>query len=144
MPGGRLSELYSARLVLLVSVLLNILASLLTPLASGLDHRLLAALRLVAGAGGGLSFPALNVMISAWAPPQERASVASICFGGASLGTVISTLTSGIEDELDLELSFLLFRSSDDILWLGICVLCSWQPLLYLVFSLAWPELAPW
>ena len=99
MPGGRLSELYSARLVLLVSVLLNILASLLTPLASGLDHRLLAALRLVAGCGGGFSFPALNVMISAWAPPQERASVASICFGGASLGTVISTLTSGDQDQ---------------------------------------------
>ena len=37
-------------LVFLVSVLLNILASLLTPLASGLDHRLLAALRLVAEA----------------------------------------------------------------------------------------------
>ena len=98
MPGGRLSELYSARLVFLVSVLLNILASLLTPLASGLDYRLLSALRLVAGAGGGFSFPSLNVMISAWSPPQERASVASICFGGASLGTVISTLTSGNQE----------------------------------------------
>ena len=100
-PGGRLAELHSARLVFLVSVLLNILASLLTPLASALDHRVLAALRLVAGCGGGCTFPALNVMIAAWSPPQERSSVASICFGGASLGTVISTLTSGIEDELD-------------------------------------------
>ena len=140
-PGGRLAELHSARLVFLASVLLNILASLLTPLASALDHRVLAALRLVAGCGGGCTFPALNVMIAAWSPPQERSSVASICFGGASLGTVISTLTSGIEDELDLEPTFLLFRSSDDILWLGICVLCSWQPLLYLVFSMAWPGL---
>ena len=49
-PGGSLPELHSARLVFLVSVLLSILASLLTPLASGLDHRLLAALRLVAEA----------------------------------------------------------------------------------------------
>ena len=100
-PGGRLAELHSARLVFLASVLLNILASLLTPLASALDHRVLAALRLVAGCGGGCTFPALNVMIAAWSPPQERSSVASICFGGASLGTVISTLTSGIEDELE-------------------------------------------
>ena len=116
MPGGRLSELYSARLVFLVSVLLNILASLLTPLASGLDYRLLAALRLVAGAGGGFSFPSLNVMISAWAPPQERASVASICFGGASLGTVISTLTSGNQWSQNLHsLSFKFVSHHTDI-----------------------------
>ena len=101
-PGGRLAELYSARLVFLASVLLNIMATLLTPLASALDYRVLACLRLVAGCGGGCTFPALNVMITAWSPPRERASVSSICFGGASLGTVISTLTSGIEDGLEL------------------------------------------
>ena len=47
------------------------------------------------GFGGGFTFPAMNVMIAAWAPPNERSTISSMCYGGASLGTIISILSSG-------------------------------------------------
>ena len=121
--------MYSARLVFLASVLLNILPTLLTPLASALDHRVLAALRLVAGCGGGCTFPALNVMITAWSPPHERSLLASICFGGASLGTIIATLSSGQikEDE-----------ASHITIILGLLIsYCGWEAVFYVHGSLS-------
>ena len=52
-------------------------------------------LRLVQGAGGGLSFPALTVLVAAWAPPPQRSSLTAVCFSGSSLGTVASVAGSG-------------------------------------------------
>ena len=59
--------------------------------------------RVVEGLGGGLTFPAMNVVMAAWAPPLERcigslspssprSTMSSIAFSGASLGTVLSML----------------------------------------------------
>ncbi|KAI4477723.1 hypothetical protein M0804_012551 [Polistes exclamans] len=67
LPGGRMSELLSAKWVMNGSVLLN-----------------------------GVTFPAMHVMIAKWAPPNERSVLASIVYAGTALGTVISILLSGI------------------------------------------------
>ena len=48
------------------------------------------------GLAGGVTFPAMNVLISHWAPVQERSTIASIAYGGTALGTVISIPTSGL------------------------------------------------
>lgn len=38
----------------------------------------------------------MHVMISKWAPPNERSVLTSIIYAGTALGTVIATLLSGI------------------------------------------------
>jgi len=96
LPGGRLAELYSAKYVFLVATLINAVGALLTPACSFLDYRAVIAIRAIQGLGGGFTFPALNVLVAAWSPPDERSTMSAISFSGTSLGTVISILTSGL------------------------------------------------
>ncbi|XP_012223900.1 putative inorganic phosphate cotransporter [Linepithema humile] len=95
LPGGRLAELWSARWVMNGSVLLNLVASILSPIAARTNHWLFIAMRFLQGIGGGVSFPAMHVMISKWAPPNERSVITSIVYAGTALGTVISILLTG-------------------------------------------------
>jgi len=73
---------------------------MVSPAVSYLDWKALIAVRIFEGMGGGFTFPALNVLIASWAPPQERSTIASIAFSGASLGTVLSMMSSGIINQL--------------------------------------------
>jgi hypothetical protein len=34
------------------------------------------------GLGGGLTFPAMNVLVAEWAPRQERSTMSSLIYGG--------------------------------------------------------------
>lgn len=96
LPGGRLAELWSAKWVMNGSVLLNLIASILTPIAARIHYSLFITMRFLQGIGGGVSFPAMHVMIAKWAPPNERSVIASIVYAGTALGTVISILLSGL------------------------------------------------
>jgi len=95
-PGGRMAELYSGKWVFLAAVMINVVGTLLSPILAALSHWALIGARIFEGLGGGVTFPALNVVVSAWAPPQERSTLSSIAFSGASLGTVLSMLSSGL------------------------------------------------
>ncbi|XP_015178137.1 PREDICTED: putative inorganic phosphate cotransporter isoform X1 [Polistes dominula] len=96
LPGGRMSELLSAKWVMNGSVLLNVVASILSPIAAEIHYSLFIVMRFIQGLGGGVTFPAMHVMIAKWAPPNERSVLASIVYAGTALGTVISILLSGI------------------------------------------------
>ena len=99
-PGGRMAELYSTKYVFLAAVLMNTIGTLLSPVLAFADYRALMAIRIFEGLGGGFTFPAMNVLIAAWSPPAERSTIASIVFSGASLGTVLSMMSSGIINTL--------------------------------------------
>ncbi|XP_029040593.2 putative inorganic phosphate cotransporter [Osmia bicornis bicornis] len=96
LPGGRMAELLSAKWVMNASVLLNVIASILSPVAAQLHYSLFIVMRVIQGIGGGVTFPAMHVMIAKWAPPNERSVLASIVYAGTALGTVISILLTGI------------------------------------------------
>ncbi|XP_020287539.1 putative inorganic phosphate cotransporter isoform X2 [Pseudomyrmex gracilis] len=96
LPGGRLSELWSAKWMMNGSILLNVIASVLTPVAARIHYGFFIAMRFLQGIGGGVSFPAMHVMIAKWAPPNERSIIASIVYAGTALGTVISILLTGM------------------------------------------------
>ncbi|KAL7304111.1 hypothetical protein TKK_0003569 [Trichogramma kaykai] len=96
MPGGMMAEYLSAKWVLMVSVLLNVVASLLMPIAAEMHVASFICMRIIQGIGGGVSFPAIHVMVAKWAPPNERSILASIAYAGTALGTVISILLSGM------------------------------------------------
>nr|XP_040577086.1 LOW QUALITY PROTEIN: sialin-like [Lepeophtheirus salmonis] len=96
-PGGRIAELFSGKWVFLVAVLMSSLPTVLTPPAAYLGgFKLVIFLRIIEGFGGGLTFPAMNVLISKWAPSSEKSTLASIIYGGTSLGTVLSIPSSGL------------------------------------------------
>ncbi|XP_069700128.1 sialin [Periplaneta americana] len=95
LPAARISEKFSAKWVLFTAVVLNIISTLLTPVAAESEHALMF-LRCVEGIGGGFSFPAMHVMLSKWAPVEERTVLSSIAYAGAALGTVLSLLFAGL------------------------------------------------
>ncbi|XP_017764817.1 PREDICTED: putative inorganic phosphate cotransporter [Eufriesea mexicana] len=96
LPGGRMAELLSAKWVMNGSVLLNLVASILSPVAAQMHYSAFIVMRIIQGIGGGVTFPAMHVMVAKWAPPNERSVLASIIYAGTALGTVISILLTGI------------------------------------------------
>ena len=95
-PGGRISELYGGKWVFWTAVFLNILAILLSPICSMAGYQYLIGMRIMMGLGAGVTFPAMNVLIAKWSPKDERSTISSVVYGGTSLGTVLSILTSGL------------------------------------------------
>lgn len=106
-PGGRLAEVFSGKWVMFGAVLINIICTFLTPLLAQLHFTGILVLRILQGVAGGVSFPCMHVLLSHWAPPQERSVISSISYAGTSLGTVLSMLATGlIADAIDWECAF--------------------------------------
>ncbi len=79
MPGARIAEKFSAKWVMLFSVAINIVCTLLTPILSmKLNYMGMIMMRVGEGIGGGVTFPAMHVMLASWAPPSERSIMSSI------------------------------------------------------------------
>ena len=95
-----MAELFSGKYVFLSAVLMNTVGTLLSPVLAFVDYTALIAIRVFEGFGGGFTFPAMNVLIAAWSPPEERSTISAIAFSGASLGTVLSMMTSGLINKL--------------------------------------------
>ncbi|XP_044758608.1 sialin [Coccinella septempunctata] len=94
-PGGRVAEVYSAKWTMFTAVGVNVLFTLLTPLFSTVSAYAIVVVRVIAGLGGGISFPGTHVMLARWSPPQERSVMSSIAYCGTAAGTVLFTLVSG-------------------------------------------------
>ncbi|CAG9774092.1 unnamed protein product [Ceutorhynchus assimilis] len=96
LPGGRLAETLSAKWVMFAAILCNVIAALLSPIMAKLHFGALLVLRIIQGLGGGVTFPAMHVLLAHWAPPGERGVMSSIVYSGTALGTVIFMLAAGI------------------------------------------------
>lgn len=46
--------------------------------------------------GQGVTFPAMHVLLSKWAPPAERSVLSTLVYAGTALGTVISMFMAGV------------------------------------------------
>ncbi|XP_052743563.1 sialin [Bicyclus anynana] len=95
-PGARIAELFSAKWVMFFSVSINVVCTLLTPVMAQAHHAAVVVMRIGEGIGGGVTFPAMHVLLSKWAPPAERSVMAALVYAGTSLGTVISMLMAGV------------------------------------------------
>ncbi|XP_058057905.1 sialin [Anopheles bellator] len=95
-PGARVAESFSARWVMFFSVLINVVCTLLTPVSAKLHYVAMIVMRIGEGIGGGVTFPAMHVMLASWAPPNERSVMSAIVYAGTALGTVISMLMAGV------------------------------------------------
>ncbi|KPJ15577.1 Sialin [Papilio machaon] len=95
-PGARVAELFSAKWVMFFSVTINVVCTLLTPVMAEAHYIAVVIMRIGEGIGGGVTFPAMHVLLSKWAPPAERSVMAALVYAGTSLGTVISMLMAGM------------------------------------------------
>lgn len=77
------------------SVAINIVCTLLTPVMANIHYGAMIAMRIGEGIGGGVTFPAMHVMLASWAPPAERSVMSAIVYAGTALGTVLSMLMAG-------------------------------------------------
>ncbi|GIY79327.1 hypothetical protein CEXT_640401, partial [Caerostris extrusa] len=69
--------------------------SLLTPLAARLGTAAFITVRVLEGLGEGVTFPAINFLISQWAPRIERSRISTIIFTGSHIGNFVSMPISG-------------------------------------------------
>lgn len=77
-PGARIAENFSAKYVMLFSVAINVVCTILTPISAKIHYTLMILMRIGEGIGGGVTFPAMHVMLAAWAPPNERSTMSTI------------------------------------------------------------------
>ena len=96
LPGAWVAEKFSAKWVMFFSVFVNIICTLLTPVSANIHYAGVILMRIGEGIGGGVTFPAMHVMIANWCPPNERSVMSAIVYAGTALGTVLSMFMAGI------------------------------------------------
>ena len=96
-PGGIIADRYGGKHTLGIGILLTAIFTLLTPVTVVLgDYLGLIILRVLMGFGEGTTFPAINVLLAQWIPPEERSRAGSFVFTGCLIGTILATFSSGL------------------------------------------------
>ncbi|XP_058803508.1 putative inorganic phosphate cotransporter [Phymastichus coffea] len=93
-PSGYFADRFNTKWVLLFCVLSNSLFTLMVPLAAP-NLYVLYLLRFLTGLVSAANLPIVNVLVGKWVVYEEKSMWVAIIYGGTSIGTVISILTSG-------------------------------------------------
>ncbi|XP_068085874.1 putative inorganic phosphate cotransporter [Anabrus simplex] len=101
LPGGMLAERYGGKLVFGLGTVLTAALTVISPFSLWAHEMLFFTVRFLEGLAEGVTFPAMQSMISKWSPPNERSRF-SIIFSGSYLGTVICMPLSGFLSDLPL------------------------------------------
>nr|CAD7437862.1 unnamed protein product [Timema bartmani] len=127
--GGRLSEMFGAKLVMGPGILLAGILSLLAPIAARWHVAAFATIRILVGACVGVFFPALQNLFSKWFPPEEHQRTSGIMYsynGGMYLSNIISMSVSGVLSGISWDLVFYVY---------GGCAILWSIPWLFLIYS---------
>lgn len=89
-PGGFLAHQYGGKTVFAVGVFGTAVFTLLTPPMAKAGYIPLIVARFLEGLFEGVTYPAMHVMWSHWAPVLEKTKLATSAFSGSYFGTVIS------------------------------------------------------
>lgn len=95
-PGGYLAHRYGGKFVYLVGVFGTAAFTLLTPPIAHMGKGLLIFARFAEGFLEGVTYPAMHVMWSHWAPLLEKTRLASFAFSGSYFGTVFAMPVSAV------------------------------------------------
>ncbi|KAK3853415.1 hypothetical protein Pcinc_040040 [Petrolisthes cinctipes] len=93
--GGIASEYFGGKVVLAGGILLSSVCSLVSPVSVRASYKVFIVVRVLMGAGQGVSFPALNTLLATWYLPMERSKFTTIVLSGFQIGTVIGMLGTG-------------------------------------------------
>uniref|UniRef100_A0A1B0DPH9 Major facilitator superfamily (MFS) profile domain-containing protein n=1 Tax=Phlebotomus papatasi TaxID=29031 RepID=A0A1B0DPH9_PHLPP len=93
-PGAYLAERFGPKILTMVSFIAIIVLTVLTPLAAAGGFVTMCVVRFLTGTVSGPHFPCYHILISRWAPPDEKGKFMSSLQGGA-LGTIVAWQMSG-------------------------------------------------
>ncbi|XP_072175846.1 sialin-like [Diadema setosum] len=100
-PGGFLGDKIGGKWLFGLGVLCTAIFTLLTPIAADMGLAWLIAVRVLAGIGEGVTFPAMNALWAHWAPPVERSRLLTFTYAGSHFGTVLALPISGVLSDSD-------------------------------------------
>ncbi|EDO46366.1 predicted protein [Nematostella vectensis] len=124
-PGGWLAERNGGKHFVGLGVLISSVLSLLTPLAARYSYKMLIVLRILEGLAQGVIYPSVNVLLSCWAPPEERSKMLVITWTGCQAGNIIGLVVSGLlcASRFQWPSVFYLFGASGIVWYLFWCFL---------------------
>lgn len=130
-PGGLVADRFGGKHTLTAGMVLSIVATAASPLAvrmAGWPGMLVT--RVACGLGQGAVFPALNVLLAAWVPVEERGKLGALVLSGSNLGTVAGTAISGtlIHMLASWDVVFYSFAAAASVWTVCWCVLCFDSP----------------
>ncbi|XP_066953814.1 putative inorganic phosphate cotransporter [Macrobrachium rosenbergii] len=94
--GGRMAELYGARMVYGVCILAGGISAILSPVMARWHYGALIALRIIQGMFQGVSWPCMHACITRWIPPIERPRFVAIVYLAATLSSAITMPLCGV------------------------------------------------
>ena len=102
LPGGRLAEIFGAKKIVCLSMLLSTLLAIATPLVcylslspSGLVW-VLYTIQMVLGLLQGVLYPSFSTVVSQWAPLSEKAKFIAFMCTGQNLGIILTYPLCGL------------------------------------------------
>ncbi|CAM4940543.1 unnamed protein product [Rotaria socialis] len=95
-PGGYLAGVYGARLIFGGAMIIAGAFSILIPLGARLHWGVVWFLRLIVGLAHGVIWPCMTVIMSHWAPPDERGKLLGFMNAGAQIGNVVTLSIGGL------------------------------------------------
>lgn len=95
-PGGRMSEMYSAKWVYGIGTFITALLTLVTPLAAKWHVGVLIFIRALEGLAQGVTMPAMYSLMGRWLPDSEKGLLSAIIYCGINMGTVVTMPLAGI------------------------------------------------
>ncbi|CAG9770536.1 unnamed protein product [Ceutorhynchus assimilis] len=88
--GGIIANKIGGKNMFGIGVAVTAVLTLITPWLVVTNVYLLIAVRVIEGLFEGVTYPSIHAVWSKWAPPMERARLATIAFSGCFVGTVIA------------------------------------------------------
>nr|pir hypothetical protein ZK54.1 - Caenorhabditis elegans [Caenorhabditis elegans] len=90
LPGGYLAYTHGAKTIFFAGTFGTAVFTLLTPPFARMGYGMLVFARFMEGLLEGVTYPAMHVIWSRWAPPMEQTKLATFAFSGSYFGTVVA------------------------------------------------------
>jgi ACS family sodium-dependent inorganic phosphate cotransporter-like MFS transporter 5 len=123
--AGQFGKMYGPRWFLVVSMVVNSIVCILTPvIADNLGSKGVMGCRVIQGLFQGFIFPSVHNILGKWAPTPERSRLGTFVYSGSSFGTIIAMPITGLISAswVGWPVSFYVFGSMG-LLWVVLWVL---------------------
>ncbi|KAF2348527.1 Major facilitator superfamily [Trinorchestia longiramus] len=94
--GGLLAERFGGRIVYGMGITLTAILTVISPLAARCSTHAFMFIRVLEGMTEGVTFPAMNVLMSHWVPAATRSGFFAFTTSGCIFGTIVTMSVTGV------------------------------------------------